>query len=107
MIAVPAFLVAVSQSDFISYILNAYLEGKGQQNDLNQRKMDLQSKGKQITLKRQWFEVISYMDGKLRAINQLTSNSESTVQGHSQGDGEGGIPPSPQLYFLLRIYTRL
>ena len=45
------FLVAVSQSTSVAYILNAYLEGKGQQNDLAQREVDLQSKCRQTAWK--------------------------------------------------------
>lgn len=61
--AVPTFPVAVSQPDSIACILNAYLEGKEQQNDRTQRERDLQSKGRQTALKKWWFGIINYMDG--------------------------------------------
>lgn len=39
-------LFPVFQSDSPPCILNAYLEGKEQESDLNQREKDLQSKGR-------------------------------------------------------------
>lgn len=68
-----------TQPNSISYILNAYLEGMGQQNDLNQREKHLQSKGTVLKTCQFGIRICGYPKPKLWENNSGTQQTKKYI----------------------------